>query len=131
VRLGLVGYGAGGRYFHAPFAVAARDVELPAWSPAPRTGAPSWPRTSPACPPTARWPSCWPPGRRGHSRVTSSKANHRDDRAYQDYCARFAAALRGDGEFPVPAEQAVHTLEVLDGARASAEQNRVLEVDPA
>jgi predicted dehydrogenase len=28
VRLGLVGYGVGGRYFHAPFAVAAKDVEL-------------------------------------------------------------------------------------------------------
>jgi predicted dehydrogenase len=28
VRLGLVGYGVGGRYFHAPFAVAAQDVEL-------------------------------------------------------------------------------------------------------
>ena len=54
-----------------------------------------------------------------------------EQRAYQDYYTRFAAALRGDGEFPVPAEQAVHTLEVLDAARASAEQNRVLEVDPA
>ena len=51
--------------------------------------------------------------------------------AYQDYYAQFAAALRGHGEFPVPAEQAVHTLEVLDAARASAEQNRVLELDPA
>ena len=28
MRLGLVGYGVGGRYFHAPFVVAARDVEL-------------------------------------------------------------------------------------------------------
>ena len=28
MRLGLVGYGVGGRYFHAPFIVAARDVEL-------------------------------------------------------------------------------------------------------
>ena len=51
--------------------------------------------------------------------------------AYQDYYPRFAAALRGAGDFPVPAEQAVHTLEVLDAARASAEQNRVLELDPA
>jgi len=50
--------------------------------------------------------------------------------AYQDYYARFAAALRGDGDFPVPAEQAVHTLEVLDAARTSAAQNRVLELSP-
>jgi predicted dehydrogenase len=28
VRLGVVGYGAGGRYFHTPFATAAADVEL-------------------------------------------------------------------------------------------------------
>ena len=28
MRLGLVGYGVGGRYFHAPFIAAARDVEL-------------------------------------------------------------------------------------------------------
>jgi Oxidoreductase family, NAD-binding Rossmann fold len=28
VRLGLVGYGVGGRYFHAPFIAAAEGVEL-------------------------------------------------------------------------------------------------------
>ena len=28
MRLGLVGYGVGGRYFHAPFIAAARDVDL-------------------------------------------------------------------------------------------------------
>ena len=28
MRLGLVGYGVGGRYFHAPFVAAAQDVEL-------------------------------------------------------------------------------------------------------
>ena len=48
--------------------------------------------------------------------------------AYQDYYARFAAALRGDGDFPVPAEQAVHTLEVLDAARISAAENRVVDL---
>jgi predicted dehydrogenase len=50
--------------------------------------------------------------------------------AYQDYYTRFAAALRGDGDFPVPAEQAVHTLEVLDAARLSAAENRVVELPP-
>ena len=48
--------------------------------------------------------------------------------AYHDYYARFAAALRGDGDFPVPAEQAVHTLEVLDAARTSAAENRVVDL---
>src|SRR6476661_5197823 len=28
MRLGLVGYGVGGKYFHAPFIEAAADVEL-------------------------------------------------------------------------------------------------------
>ncbi len=28
MRLGLVGYGTGGRHFHAPFVAAARGVEL-------------------------------------------------------------------------------------------------------
>jgi predicted dehydrogenase len=50
--------------------------------------------------------------------------------AYQDYYTRFAAALRGDGDFPVPAEQAVHTLAVLDAARLSAAENRVVELPP-
>ncbi|MGY4541484.1 putative dehydrogenase [Arthrobacter sp. UYNi723] len=28
MRIGIVGYGAGGRYFHAPFIEAAKGVEL-------------------------------------------------------------------------------------------------------
>ena len=48
--------------------------------------------------------------------------------AYRAFYARFAAALRGDGDFPVPAEQALHTLEVLDAARVSAAENRVVEL---
>jgi predicted dehydrogenase len=48
--------------------------------------------------------------------------------AYQDYYTQFARALRGEGDFPVPAEQAVHTLEVLDAARISAAQNRVVDL---
>jgi predicted dehydrogenase len=48
--------------------------------------------------------------------------------AYQEFYAQFAAALRGDGAFPVPAEEALHTLEVLDAARVSAAENRVVEL---
>jgi predicted dehydrogenase len=48
--------------------------------------------------------------------------------AYQDFYSRFAAALRGGGDFPVPAAQAVHTLEVLDAARVSAAENRVVDL---
>jgi predicted dehydrogenase len=46
--------------------------------------------------------------------------------AYQDFYTRFAAAVRGEGDFPVPAAEAVRTLEVLDAARTSAEENRVV-----
>jgi predicted dehydrogenase len=48
--------------------------------------------------------------------------------AYQDYYTRFAAALRGEAEFPVPAEQAVHTLAVLDAARDSATRHAVVPI---
>lgn len=39
--------------------------------------------------------------------------------AYQDYYSQFAAALRGDADFPVPAADVIPTLAVLDAARAS------------
>jgi predicted dehydrogenase len=58
----------------------------------------------------------------GSERVPSAQG------AYQEFYRRFAAALRGEGEFPVPAEEAVHTLEVLDAARVSAAENRVVEL---
>jgi predicted dehydrogenase len=48
--------------------------------------------------------------------------------AYQAYYTQFAAALRGAAEFPVPAAEAVRTLEVLDAARASALERRVVRL---
>ena len=60
--------------------------------------------------------------------ATGSRKVPSEQGAYQDYYTRFAAALRGDGDFPVPAEQAVHTLEVLDAARTSAAENRVVDL---
>ena len=48
--------------------------------------------------------------------------------AYQDYYTQFAAALHGAAAFPVPAAEAVHALEVLDAARISAEENRVVKI---
>jgi predicted dehydrogenase len=47
--------------------------------------------------------------------------------AYQDFYAQFAAALRGEGAFPVPGEEAVRTIEVLDAARTSAIEGRVVQ----
>jgi len=48
--------------------------------------------------------------------------------AYQDYYTQFAAAVRGEADFPVPAESAIHTLEVLDAARLSAAEGRVVQL---
>ena len=56
----------------------------------------------------------------GERRVPSARG------AYQDYYTQFAAALRGDAPFPVPAEQAVRTIEVLDAARASDRDGRIV-----
>ncbi len=56
----------------------------------------------------------------GRVRVPSERG------AYQDYYSQFAAALRGEAELPVPASEALHTLEVLDAARVSALEGRVV-----
>jgi predicted dehydrogenase len=46
--------------------------------------------------------------------------------AYQDYYSGFVAALRGEGPVPVPVDEAIQTLEVLDAARISATEGRVV-----
>jgi len=46
--------------------------------------------------------------------------------AYQDYYTGLAAALRGEGPVPVPVDEAIRTLEVLDAARTSATEGRVV-----
>ena len=48
--------------------------------------------------------------------------------AYQDYYAQFAAAARGEAAWPVPGEEAVRTLEVLDAARVSALEGRIVRL---
>ena len=47
---------------------------------------------------------------------------------YHDLYTAFAAAIRGDGRQPVPAQDAVRTLAVLDAARLSAERGTSVEV---
>ncbi len=46
--------------------------------------------------------------------------------AYQDYYAQFAAAFSGSGAYPVPAEEGIKVLEVLDAARESAFEGRIV-----
>jgi predicted dehydrogenase len=48
--------------------------------------------------------------------------------AYQDYYTAFAAAVRGEGPLPVTAEEGVALLAVLDAARISATQGRVVQL---
>ncbi len=58
----------------------------------------------------------------GEVRVPSERG------AYQDYYTQFAAAVRGEAPFPVPAEEAIRTLEVLDAVRQSAIEDRVVSI---
>ena len=60
MRLGLVGYGFGGRFFHAPFIVAAEDVELVGVVTRSPSGVPSWPGTTRASRPSTRRPHSSP-----------------------------------------------------------------------
>jgi predicted dehydrogenase len=57
----------------------------------------------------------------GRRRVPSERG------AYQDFYAQFAAAVRGDGAVPVPGEETIRTIEVLDAARTSALEGRVVQ----
>ena len=65
-----------------------RASSWPVWSPARRTGAPSWPPTSRACPPTTRWPTCSPPG------STPSRSPPRRTPAARWCCRRSPPACR-------------------------------------
>ncbi|KAB0676329.1 Gfo/Idh/MocA family oxidoreductase [Aureimonas leprariae] len=47
---------------------------------------------------------------------------------YHDYYEAFAAAVRDGGDPPVTAAEAIRTLEVLDAARISAAEGRVVEL---
>lgn len=48
--------------------------------------------------------------------------------AYQDYYTQFAAAWRGEADYPVPAREVLPTLAVLDAARLSDETNAVVRL---
>lgn len=58
----------------------------------------------------------------GEERVPSARG------AYQDYYTAFAAAVRGEGPLPVSAEDGIRLLEVLDAARLSATEGRVVQL---
>lgn len=58
----------------------------------------------------------------GEARIPSERG------AYQDFYTQFAAAVRGEAPFPVPVEEAIRTISVLDAARVSAREGRVVEI---
>jgi predicted dehydrogenase len=69
------------------------------------------------------------PSRWGLLRTAAGAARVPSERgAYQDYYTQFAAAARGEGPWPVPGEEGVRTLEVLDAARTSAIEGRVVRI---
>ncbi len=59
----------------------------------------------------------------GSRRVPSERG------AYQDYYSQFAAAFRGEGLYPVPAEEGIRTLRVLDAALTSALEGRLVAIE--
>jgi len=70
--------------------------------------------------PEESWGTLTSPGT--SSRVPSERG------AYQDFYTAFAAAVRGEGDLPVTADEGLHVLEVLDAARVSAIEGRVVEI---
>lgn len=48
--------------------------------------------------------------------------------AYQDFYTQFARAVRGEAELPVNGADAVAVLEVLDAARLSDAESRVVDL---
>jgi predicted dehydrogenase len=61
----------------------------------------------------------------GTRRVPSARG------AYQDFYSQFAAALREGRPPPVTVDEAIHVLEVLDAARLSAADERVVQLSPS
>jgi predicted dehydrogenase len=59
----------------------------------------------------------------GSLRVPSARGS------YADFYTALARAVRGEGPVPVTADEAVCALEVLDAARTSAEEGRVVHLD--
>ncbi len=106
----LRAYGAGGSYIAhstdaqtaAIFAGRRPSTEGPAWGYEPEE---AWGTLRTAA---------------GEQRVPSARG------ACQDYFTQFAAAVRGEAPFPVPAEEGVRTIEALDAARASDAEGRVI-----
>jgi predicted dehydrogenase len=60
----------------------------------------------------------------GEVRIASAQGR------WHDFYSQFAAAARGEAEQPVPASEALHTVEVIDAARKSALDGRSVEMSP-
>lgn len=60
--------------------------------------------------------------------AAGSRAVPSERGAYQDFYAQFAAAVRGAAAFPVPAAEGIRALEVLDAARNSDRDRRVVTI---
>lgn len=122
-----MGYGMGGRVFHAPFIQAAEGLELAGVvtrSPQRRAvfagrrpveDGDAWGYEA-----EERWGVLRTAA--GERRVPSERG------AYQDFYSQFARAVRGDGPMPVTGAEAILTLEVLDAARLSDLEGRAVTV---
>lgn len=72
--------------------------------------------------PEQHWGTFYSPGQQ--EKIPAQQGN------YHDYYAAFAHALRNGTEPPVTAQQAVHVLEILDAARASAQSGTRVAIEP-
>ena len=73
-----------------------------------------------------------PPDRWGHLHDGSQVVSVPSERGRWDtYYPAFAAAVHGSGPVPVDPRDALATAEVLDAARASAAQRRLVDLPPA
>jgi predicted dehydrogenase len=61
----------------------------------------------------------------GERRVPSSQGR------WQDFYSRFAAATRGQGPQPVPAAEALHVLQIIEAAKASAAAGSTVRISEA
>jgi predicted dehydrogenase len=135
VRIGLVGYGMGGRYFHAPLIAGAAGCELAGVVTRSTERRAELARDSPgvtACDTLADLAAT------GVDAVVVSTPLHTHLPLVREavglglpvVCDKpFAAAVRGRAPVPVDPWDAVAALAVLDPARTSATQGRVVELN--
>ena len=117
-RFGLVGYGSGGRVFHAPLLASAEGVEFAGVLTRPLSAGPSWRRRIPASRRTTRSPS-WPPPA---SRRSRSPPRRRPTPTLAREAIGLGLAVVVDKPFALDAEAAREVVAAAAAGRRAAER---------